>query len=416
MPAPTTQVLRALLAPLYAYFEPRFKSLHEHLDNAARDVAEVVEGELRPHLDHRLDTVEDRVRWVDDRAAEARDRAVDAQEAARDVDRRLAVMEGRVTTDTQTTAELAVTSRRVVEGVRDEMAALRAHLIDGDGRLPELFRRSQAGDPYADQELAGVLVELVPGAADEVVGRHVGMGVDRLGLGTSAFLNWAQGHTGPAGAAGLWLNPPVTVVHEPGSVRPNEVNERIVEVPYALSVLGRLAPGASVLDFGATESTVSLSLASLGLEVHAADLRPYPLAHPRIHPVVGPIEAWSGPPQPLDAVLSLSALEHVGLGAYGEEATDLGLDRRIVERFAGWLAPGGELVLTAPYGRAEVTATQRVYDVAGIDALLEGWTVLDRRVGVQAAPGQWDVRVEEPAAETWDDGATGVVLLRATPL
>jgi 2-polyprenyl-3-methyl-5-hydroxy-6-metoxy-1,4-benzoquinol methylase len=204
------------------------------------------------------------------------------------------------------------------------------------------------------------------------------------------------------------------VFHHDGHVRPGDVNERIVEIPWCMAVAGALAPGSHVLDFGATESTFSLSLASLGLDVTAADLRPYPLSHPNLKMLVGPIEQWDGPAEPLDAVFCISAIEHVGLGAYDESPTAGDLDRQIVERFGSWLRPGGELVLTAPYGHWSVDELQRVYDAAHLDTLLAGWTIVDRAVCVQTAHDRWERVAGEPPTSTWDDGTRGVVLVRAT--
>lgn len=324
-------------------------------------------------------------------------------------------LETQVASDARTVAELATTVGRSNARVAEELADLASFLSVGEGRLPGLVRRAVDGDASAEVELAVVLRDLVPHLADRLVGEQAGTDVAAVGPGLAHLLNWAEGHTGPAAQAGAWFNPAVTVVHEPGTVRPNDVNERIVEVPYAMGVAATLTPGSLVLDFGATESTVSLSMASLGLDVLAADLRPYPLAHPRLRSIAGPIEDWEGPDRPLDAVFSISALEHVGLGAYGEEATTSDLDRRIVERFAGWLRPGGELVLTAPYGPWAVDELQRTYDAEHLAALLDGWEVLDRRVGVQTDRATWETTTDEPPADTWRDGTRGVVLVRATP-
>jgi 2-polyprenyl-3-methyl-5-hydroxy-6-metoxy-1,4-benzoquinol methylase len=324
-------------------------------------------------------------------------------------------LETQVASDARTVAELATTTGRSNARVAEELSNLASFLSAGEGRLPVLLRGAMDGDPAAEVELAELLRDLVPHLADRLAGEHAGVDVTAMGPGLAHLLNWAEGHTGPAAQAGAWFNPAVTVVHEPGAVRPNDVNERIVEVPFAMGVAATLAPGSLVLDFGATESTVSLSMASLGLDVLASDLRPHPLAHPRLRSVTGPVEDWEGPERPLDAVFSISALEHVGLGAYGEEATASDLDRRIVERFAGWLRPCGELVLTAPYGRWAVDELQRTYDAEHLAALLEGWDVLDRRVGVQTGRATWETTTEEPPADTWQDGTRGVVLVRATP-
>jgi hypothetical protein len=104
-----------------------------------------------------------------------------------------------------------------------------------------------------------------------------------------------------------------------------------------------------------------------------------------------------------DAALCISTLEHVGLGWYGDSEYDAG-DRRALRRIAELLVPEGLLVLTVPYGTASVDALQRRYDRAGLDTLLDGWEVLDRRVVEQV-----DDRVWQPVAETSGNGVALVL-------
>lgn len=375
---------------LTAHVDERTQDLHEHLDIA-------VEHHIGPRIDQRVDRVEDRVS---------------------DIQQRLAALEASVAVDVQTASEAAVTARRSTERTAQALDdLLRMLTASDDPSLPALLRRSLDGDPHAEVELARLITRLVPGAADRVAGELVGVQEGEVGPGVAQLLNWAAGHTGPAAQAGAWFNPAVTVLHADGTVRTNEVNERIVEVPYALGAVASLPPGSRVLDFGAAESTLALSLASLGIEVLAADLRHYPFGHPSLEPVVGPIESWEGPAEPLDAVLCVSALEHVGLGAYDEERTEGDLDRRILSRFGTWLRPGGEVVFTAPFGTWAVDDLQRTYDAEHLDALFEGWTILDRRICAQTGPATWEPVGDgtDPPASTWEDGTRGVVLLRATP-
>src|SRR4051812_1011736 len=90
------------------------------------------------------------------------------------------------------------------------------------------------------------------------------------------LINFAASHRGFAAQAGLWLNPAVNVDHRAGEVRVGAINERVVEVPWAMRALGPVPLGGRVLDFGACESQVSLSLAAMGYRVTALDLHPYP--------------------------------------------------------------------------------------------------------------------------------------------
>lgn len=332
------------------------------------------------------------------------------EHVVRHTDSRMSELESRISSDTQTAAEFANTFRRSTDRLRAELDRMWAFATAGvEPGLADLISRSAAGEHDASIELGKLVHDQLPEAADRVVGAAQGSRLP-IGPGTADFLNWSLGHTGPAAQAGVWVNQAINYFHHDGTVRLGDVNERIVELPWVMGLATSLAPGSLVLDFGAMESTVALSLAALGLDVIAADLRPYPFRHPRIRSLVGPIEQWEGPDRPLDAVVCVSALEHVGIGAYGEMATDGDLDREIVERFARWLKPGGEIAFTAPYGRWQVDELQRVYDATHLDALFAGWEVTARAICVQTAPDTWERVEEEP---DWSDGKRGVILLRA---
>ena len=195
---------------------------------------------------------------------------------------------------------------------------------------------------------------------------------------TARFLNWAEGHDGPAARAGLWFNPPVPVRYGDDAVEVLLVNERIVEQPYLFAALAGLRSPARVLDVGGAESTVALSLASLGHEIHVVDPRGYPLAHPglTVHAVaLHELPAGAG----FDAAVALSSIEHFGLGGYGDRSAaadqpDHAALRDLRER----LRPGGTLVLTLPCAaEPAVDQLQRVYSAAALRELLAGWEVVD---------------------------------------
>lgn len=77
-----------------------------------------------------------------------------------------------------------------------------------------------------------------------------------------------------------------------------------------------------------------------------------------------------------DWIVSISALEHVGLGHYNKDPKAEAGDSIAVRRAYDWLTPGGWLYFDVPYNpdRYEVVGTShRVYsDVAILDRLVQG--------------------------------------------
>lgn len=209
----------------------------------------------------------------------------------------------------------------------------------------------------------------VPGDTDQIAGVLPG--------DTARFLNWAEGAAGPAARAGLWFNAPVPVEYAENAVDVLLVNERIVEQPYVFGALASLPRGARVLDVGGAESTVALSLASLGYEVEVVDPRGCRLEHPGLRTHALSLEAMPHE-KPFDAAVALSCIEHFGLGAYGARSGALRMDRAALASLCERLVAGGLLVLTVPlaaaYGEDDF---QRVYSCAELREMLAGWDVTD---------------------------------------
>jgi 2-polyprenyl-3-methyl-5-hydroxy-6-metoxy-1,4-benzoquinol methylase len=227
-------------------------------------------------------------------------------------------------------------------------------------------------------------------------------------------INRANGIHGVYAQAGLFFNQPVLVALSEGAAKIVLVTERIVEVPFAMAALRRLHQGARILDVGSAESTFPLSAASLGYEVTAIDPRPLAYAHPNLTHVTSTLEAWQPPRGLFAAAFLISTIEHVGLGAYGEQAYGspehgVGADRGLLDRVRGLLTPEGMLVLTAPYGAREITELERIYDEQSFTTLLEGWEVLERKLVVRR-----DARVWEPT-DNVEPGDRGVVMVIAQP-
>jgi SAM-dependent methyltransferase len=171
------------------------------------------------------------------------------------------------------------------------------------------------------------------------------------------------------------------------------INERSVEVPWACQHVG----GARcLLDVGCSTSDYLADLARTG---------PSPEANPPGQAAVLPPPAEGrsrrvygldpGAPQPIrnvgivkgtivvppfpadsfDLILCISTVEHIGLPVYGQHEFPHGdiLAMRHVRRL---LAPGGRLLLTVPFGRAQVNPWFRVYDRWGLRRLTRGFRTL----------------------------------------
>ena len=256
--------------------------------------------------------------------------------------------------------------------VLDPRVRMTVHEIDArlgsEGLVrPTIHDRLDDLDRTGRDMLAGLGWRDVPAPGGELA---------QLDASRAAFLNWATGPDGYASQAGMWFNPPVPVHHAAGCVELLLVNERIVEQPFVFAALAELPERARILDVGGSESTVGLSLATLGHRVTIVDPRPHPLRHPNLEHAACTLDELPDPAQPYDAAVALSAVEHFGLEHYGLSAVDARLDLMALARLRELVAPGGVLVLTAPFGeQATVDDFQRVYDEEGLSELLRGWDV-----------------------------------------
>lgn len=138
------------------------------------------------------------------------------------------------------------------------------------------------------------------------------------------------------------------------------ISEQIVENAM---VLTNIPSGTrTVLDFGGVESLLPLTFAGLGYHVTVWDQRPYPFAHSLLTTVRGdilhPDKARLGP---FDLIVSVSTIEHLGLGSYGDMPME-DADERAVATLWSMVKPGGRLIATVPVGRATVHPGFRVYD------------------------------------------------------
>ena len=95
--------------------------------------------------------------------------------------------------------------------------------------------------------------------------------------------------------------------------------------------------------------------------------------------IKGDVMAQEFAPGSFDWIVSISAMEHIGLGHYSRDPVHPDGDSITLRRCWDWLAPGGYLAFDVPYnpGRYEVVGTShRIYDDAAITRRLQqglGW-------------------------------------------
>jgi 2-polyprenyl-3-methyl-5-hydroxy-6-metoxy-1,4-benzoquinol methylase len=310
---------------------------------------------------------------------------------------------------------------RRVETVRVDTAEVRQRLDQLAAAVGDYATASTESTSFVGVELRrleATLRELHARSVNEHYRAKLAAAIERpladLDGDLATVINFAGGHRGFAAQGELWFNPPVTVELSEGRARLAGVNERIVELPFAMAALGRLTPPARVLDIGSAESWFPLAAASLGHHVTALDLRPLPYTHPNLTSSAGRFEDWEAPAEPFDAAFVISTVEHVGLGAYGESAygehaPGEGADREFLQRIRAVLSDDGFLALTTPYGRRAVSDFERVYDADALAALMEGWNIVERREVFRRDDVTWTADADA------GERTQGVVLVVATP-
>jgi SAM-dependent methyltransferase len=166
------------------------------------------------------------------------------------------------------------------------------------------------------------------------------------------------------------------------------VSEQIVE---GALVLRHIRPDERrVLDFGGYESVLPLTLSALGHDVTVLDQRPYPFKGPRLRSVTADVFRESSlAAESFDLVISVSTIEHLGLGRYDDVTMPDG-DRLGVERLWRLLRPGGRLMASVPAGRPAVQRGYRTYDAARLRAVFPSletvlWFKKDGRRGTWSA-------------------------------
>ncbi len=143
------------------------------------------------------------------------------------------------------------------------------------------------------------------------------------------------------------------------------ISERIIELPMLHQFLGSIfrQPIGKILEIGHVASSAALELASLGFDVSAIDLRPYPFTHPNLKSIEGDFLKHDFNTE-FDAIFSLSTIEHFGISKRygGEDEKENTLDEEAFSKISKLLKSTGKAIISVPYAKVFVSGIWfRVY-------------------------------------------------------
>ncbi len=160
-------------------------------------------------------------------------------------------------------------------------------------------------------------------------------------------------------------------------------NERIAEYPYVFKQLGAFGDKIkTVMDIGSNDSILPLQLATVGYEVTALDqINTENIYHPNMKFICQDLFDNSFEDNTFDAIVSVSVIEHMGFGFYGDKVME-DADKKAFEEVYRMLKPGGVAVITIPlfehgnYWDDKITK----FTEERIDLICKPFKVLDKQL------------------------------------
>lgn len=186
--------------------------------------------------------------------------------------------------------------------------------------------------------------------------------------------------------------------------------ERIIENPLVLQSIPK--EKKIILDVGCRYSLLPIQLATLGHSTYGIDVNDYRRKHPKFKFFKADILKSPFKINFFDIVISLSTLEHIGFGRYGEDKNTKG-DIETVREINRILKRKGQFVVTLPFGKEGDTKWYRVYNKKRIVDLLKDFQVVEERT-FKEKNGYW-VSCKTSDAEKVDSSnkARAMIYLKA---
>ena len=195
-------------------------------------------------------------------------------------------------------------------------------------------------------------------------------------------------------------------------VQPANDRETIPTAAFVFRGLANIARDGTILGVGTNDSSLFMSLATVGYRVTAVCDRPCLVSHPNLRVVAGTIQGWEGS-EAFQATVCLSAGERIAAGAVEEGPDDVRADRDAMHKLRDLTEVGGRLILSTSYRRSREDLSAPSYDRRSLDELLEGWDLDELLILARANETTW---IPVDADELERDDRELVALVAATRL
>lgn len=147
---------------------------------------------------------------------------------------------------------------------------------------------------------------------------------------------------------------------------------------YLYAILDQFKPflsGKKIAVIGSTTPWYESVLLSYGAHPVTIEYNKIISKDPRVE--VMTVEEYWANPQNFNAIVSISSIEHDGLGRYGDPIDPNG-DLNTMKKLISMLNPGGILILSIPVGEDAIYwNAHRVYGRVRLPLLFNGWELVD---------------------------------------
>jgi SAM-dependent methyltransferase len=178
--------------------------------------------------------------------------------------------------------------------------------------------------------------------------------------------------------------------------RRNSMNERLAEYPYVFSQLAKFPETKTVLDIGSAFSLLPIQLATLGYQVTGLDIIDSgDTYHPNFKQIVSDLFDNHIPDNSFDAVVSISTIEHMGFGVFGDKVIP-DADVKAFQIVHRLLKPGGIAVITVPVVDATNPWHHKTtyFSKERIDLVTKPFQVLEHRLLSRKTHWQTDAEID----------------------